>query len=117
MNQNQNDNQQNYPIIAAIALIIIGAIFLLRNFDVIRLGRNWWALFMLIPIAYSLSAAWRHRQKSGGKFTPAVRSSLVGAVTLAVVMTIFLFGLNWGAMWPVFLIIGGIAMIFGAWSS
>lgn len=117
MNQNQNDNRQNYPMIAAIALIIIGAVFLLRNFDVIRLGRNWWALFMLIPIAYSLSSAWRHRQKSAGKFTPAVRSSLIGAVTLTVVMVIFLFGLNWSAIWPIFLIIGGLAMIFGArWS-
>ncbi len=117
MNQTQNDNRLNYPMIAAIALIIMGAVFLLRNFDVIRSGRNWWALFMLIPIAYSLSSAWRHRQKSAGKFTRAVRSSLIGAVTLTVVTAIFLFGLSWGAMWPVFLIIGGVAMIFGArWS-
>jgi hypothetical protein len=117
MNQNQNGNRQNYPMIAAIALIIIGAVFLLRNLDIIHFGRNWWALFMLIPIAYSLSSAWRHRQKSSGKFPPEARGALIGAVTLTVVMTIFLFGLSWGAMWPVFLIIGGVAMIFGAWSS
>jgi LiaF transmembrane domain len=117
MNQTQNDSRQNYPMIAAVALIIIGAIFLLRNFDVVRLGRNWWALFMLIPIAYSLSSAWRRRRENAGKFTPEVRSSLIGAVTLTVVMAIFLFGLSWSAMWPVFLIIGGAAMIFGAWSS
>jgi hypothetical protein len=117
MNETPNDNRQNYPLIAAIALIIIGAVFLLRNLDIIRLGRNWWALFMLIPIAYSLASAWRRRRESVGKFTPEVRNSLIGAVTLTVVMAIFLFGLSWGAMWPVFLIIGGVAMIFGAWSS
>lgn len=117
MNPSQNDNRQNYPMIAAIALIIIGAVFLFRNLDMIHFGRNWWALFMLIPIAYSLASAWRYRQKSAGKFTPAVRSSLIGAVTLTVVMAIFLFGLSWGAMWPVFLIIGGVAIVFDAWSS
>jgi hypothetical protein len=116
MNQTQTDARQNYPMIAAIALIIIGAVFLLRNLDMIQFGRNWWALFMLIPIAYSLSAVWRYRQKSAGKFPPEARGPLIGAVTLTVVMAIFLFGLGWGAMWPVFLIIGGVAMIFGAWS-
>ncbi len=116
MNQTQNDNRQNYPMIAAIALIIIGAVFLFRNLDIIHFGRNWWALFMLIPIAYSLSSAWRRRQENAGKFPPEARGALIGAATLTVVMTIFLFGLNWGAMWPVFLIIGGVAMIFGAWS-
>jgi len=111
MTQTPQDDKQNYPMIAAIALIVIGVIFLLRNFDVVDFGSNWWALFILIPIAYSLSSAWRHRRENAGKFPPAARGALISAAGMTVVMAIFLFGLNWGTMWPVFLIIGGMAMM------
>ncbi len=111
MTPTQQDNKQNYSMIAAIGLIVIGAIFLLRNLDVVDFGSNWWALFFLIPIAYSLSTAWRQRQENAGKFPPAARGALIGAAMMTVVMVIFLFGLNWGTMWPVFLIIGGVAMM------
>lgn len=74
MNQPQN-SQPNYSMAAAVALILIGGIFLLRNFDVIDIGHNWWAWFMLIPIAYILSSAWRRRQENGGTFPPEARSS------------------------------------------
>jgi hypothetical protein len=114
MTPTQQDDKQNYPMIAAVALIVIGVVFLLRNFDVVDFGSNWWALFMLIPIAYSLSTVWRHRRENAGKFPPAARGALVGAAAMTVVMVIFLFGLNWGMMWPVFLIIGGVAMMLRA---
>lgn len=113
MNSNAQSTPQNYPILAAIALIIIGSIFLLRNFDVIDIGHNWWALFMLIPIAYSLASAWRQRQESGGKMPPAARSALIGSAVLTFVMCVFLFDLNWGMLWPVFLILGGLSIMFG----
>jgi hypothetical protein len=100
-------------MIAAIVLILIGGIFLMRNFDVVDIGRNWWALFMLIPIGYSLASAWRHRENAG-KFPPQARGALITAATITIVMVIFLFNLNWGAMWPVFLITGGLWMIAGA---
>jgi hypothetical protein len=114
MIQTLPEEKQHYPMIAAIALIVIGVVFLLRNFDVVDFGSNWWALFILIPIAYSLSTAWRRRRENAGKFPPAARGALIGAAGMTVVMVIFLFGLSWGMMWPVFLIIGGMAMIFRA---
>jgi len=114
MNSPAQASQQNYSLMAGLALILIGGIFMLRNFDVIDIGDNWWALFMLIPIAYTLSSAWRRRQESGGKFPPEARGALVGGAVLTLVMCIFLFDLNWGAMWPVFLILGGLSVILGA---
>ena len=114
MNQSTSNPQPNYSIAAAVALIVIGGIFLLRNFDVIDIGRNWWAWFMLIPIAYIFSSAWRRRQENDGKFPPAARNSLVSGAVLVLVMCIFLFDLNWGMIWPVFLILGGLSVLVGA---
>jgi hypothetical protein len=114
MPQPTQTSQQNYSFIAGVALIVIGGIFMLRNFDMIDLGHNWWAWFMLIPLAYTLSSAFKRRRESGGTFPPEARGSLIGAAVLALVMCIFLFDLNWGAMWPVFLILGGLSVILGA---
>ena len=114
MNAPTPTTQQNHSLLGGLALILIGGIFMLRNFDVIYIGHNWWALFFLIPISYSLSAAFTRRRENGGTFPAEARGSLIGAAVLALVMCIFLFNLNWGAMWPVFLILGGIAVIFGA---
>lgn len=114
MAQFQEDNKRNGQMVAAAALIVIGVIFLMRNFDVVDIGGNWWALFMLIPIGYSLASAWRRRRENAGKFPPEARGALITAATITFVMVIFLFNLNWSAMWPVFLIAGGLWMIAGA---
>jgi hypothetical protein len=89
MNPSASTSQQNYSLLAGVALIVIGGIFLLRNFDVLDIGHNWWALFMLIPISYTLSSAWRRRKESGGKFPPEARGALIGGAVLALVMCIF----------------------------
>jgi len=114
MNSSAPTSAKNYSFIAGVALIVIGGIFMLRNFDVIDIGHNWWAWFMLIPIAYMLSSAWQRRQANDGKFPPEARGALVGGAVLTLGMCIFLFDLNWGAMWPVFLILGGLSVILGA---
>ncbi len=117
MNQATPHSQWNYSIVAAVALIVSGGIFLLRNFEVIDIGHHWWAWFMLIPIAYILSSAWRRRQENGGTLPPEARSSLAGGAVLVLVMCIFLFDLNWGMIWPAFLILGGLSVLLGARAS
>lgn len=114
MNSPAQTSQQNHSLLGGLALILIGGIFMLRNLDVIYIGHNWWALFMLIPLAYTLSSAFTRRRENGGTFPAEARGSLIGAAVLAFVMCIFLFDLNWGAMWPVFLILGGLSVIFRA---
>lgn len=92
-------------------LILIGALFLARNLtDLDLTGWNWWALFILIPAVGSLAKAWRVYQ-AHGRLTPATRGPVVGGFVLLLVTTILLFDLDWGTMWPLFLIIIGLGAL------
>ncbi len=97
-------------------LIGLGIVFLLQNLGGFRLN-NWWALFILIPIAASFATVWRHYQSSGGRLTAAARGPLMGGLTLLAVMLIFLLDLDWGKIWPVFLILAGVGALFTARSA
>jgi hypothetical protein len=85
-----------------LSFTIIGLIFLLRNLEVIHLGHRWWALFFLIPIAYLLSDLMQGRQS---------RRNVVGLVTIIAMMVIFLIGVSWSLVWPIFIIIGGLSFL------
>lgn len=98
--------------IPGLVLIGVGAIFLLNNFTDFRLD-NWWALFILIPAFGSLGNFIRAYRAQGG-INDEARGSLIGSMILFFVTAIFLFGLNWGLVWPVFLIIGGIGVLLSA---
>ena len=89
-------------------LIGIGVVFLLQNVTSFSL-HNWWALFILIPAIASLTNAWQNYQEDG-RFSERARGPFIGGLILMFITSIFLFGWNWGQVWPVFLIIAG----FGA---
>ncbi len=95
------------------SFIFIGAALTLANFDIIDIGRNWWALFLLIPIASMGSSVWRMRAANQGKFPASARGQFVGLIAVTVVMCVFLFGIPWRDVWPIFLILIGVAMIIG----
>ena len=90
-------------------LIGIGAFFLLNNFTDFQLN-NWWALFILIPAFGSLGNFMRAYRKDG-RLSGEARGSLIGSMILFFVTSIFLFELDWGTVWPVFLIIGGVGAL------
>ncbi len=92
-------------------LIGLGLIFLMQNFGIYRLD-NWWALFILIPAFSALGAAWTIYRNNGGHFNPAMTGSLVTGVLLTLLSIGFLFGMNFGLVWPVFLILGGLSILF-----
>lgn len=95
--------------VPGLILIGIGAFFLLRNFTDVRLD-NWWALFILIPAFGSLgnfARTYRHEGRLNGE----ARGSLIGGLILTFVAATFLFGWDWGVVWPVFFIIGGIGAL------
>ncbi len=94
-------------------LIIIGVAFLLQNVSGLSLG-NWWALFILIPAMGSLGTAWRIYE-THGHMTASVRGPLVGGIVLLMVTATFLFNLDWGRVWPVFLIIAGGSALAAGW--
>jgi len=92
----------------AVTLIVVGAIFLLRNYAGLEIG-NWWALFILIPASASFAAAWS-AWRSGVR-PAAVTGPLIGGVMMLSVAAIFLLDLEWSRIWPVFLILIGIGAL------
>lgn len=92
-------------------LILLGGIFLLQNTGLIESFDNWWALFILIPAVGSFATAWRMYQQAGQRWTPVATGPLVGGLVLSSLTAMFLFGLDIGMWWPLFLIAGGIATL------
>lgn len=99
--------------VTAGVLILLGTVFLLRNFDLIDLGGRWWALFFLIPLFILGSRLFEVRRSSGGGFPAEARGLLTGFLFIALVMVIFLFDLDWGEVWPLFIILVGVSFLFG----
>ena len=102
---------RNGAVIGGIVLIGLGLIFLLQNFGLFYVG-NWWALFILLGTAGAWGSAWHIYQNNGQRITSAVADAFIGGIFPLAVALIFLFNLNWGAVWPVFLIIAGLSVIF-----
>ncbi len=99
--------------IGGIILILIGATFLIQNLTGFQL-HNWWALFILIPAVNSVVTAWNNYHAGGGQFTRAVTGPLIGGLLLIFLVVMFLFGLDFGKYWPIFLILAGLAALASA---
>ncbi len=97
--------------IGGAVLILLGGLFLLHNAGIIAPLGHWWALFLLIPVAVTAGTAWTQYQAGGQRLTSAVSGSLVASLALTTVAAIFLLDLRWGTVWPVFLIIAGVATL------
>jgi hypothetical protein len=102
--------------LAGAALIAVGLFLLLTNVFSFAFGGNWWAVFILIPALYNLQRAWRAYQHDGG-ITNKVRGNLISGLMIGAVALIFLFDLNIGRWWPLFLVIFGVSILLRAPSS
>lgn len=99
--------------VIGLGLVLVGILFLLQNLNIIGpigLMHNWWALFILIPAVNSFYKVFRDLQANGA-LTPASRDSIVSGLLLTFLAAIFLFDLDWGKFWPVFLIIFGLGAL------
>jgi len=105
--------ERNRNWVAGIVLITIGLFFLVSNLTDFTIN-NWWALFILIPAVSNFGRAWQSYQNDG-RLSRAVRGSLTGGLILTLIASAFLFNLDWGLIWPLFLIIGGLAALLGGW--
>ena len=93
--------------IPGIALIALGVVFLIQNY----LGQeihNWWALFILFPVFFTLERGYASLQ--AGRSAEAI-GQLLGALVLVALIVIFIFELPFGQLWPIFLIIGGLTLL------
>ena len=100
--------------IAGAVLILVGVVFIVQNVTGLSLD-NWWALFFLIPAGGSLWSAYSLSRRKG-RFMPASTGPLVGGLILLTLTVVFLFKLDWGAVWPVFLIVAGGGILWGAFA-
>ena len=102
------------PWILGAILIVLGVGSLAKTYGLIAFN-NWWALFILIPAVGSFAAAGRRYQAAGGRMTSGAIGSLIGGLVLSAVAMGFLFnldlGLNWNLVWPLLLILGGLALL------
>ncbi len=99
--------------LGGVILIAIGVIFLFSNISGFYLN-NWWALFILIPAIGSFGKAW-NGYRENGRLDGEARGGLIGGLILTLVASAFLFNLDWGMIWPLFLIIGGVGALLGGW--
>lgn len=115
--EEQRDGQgrrgQRPAWIAGGVLILVGIVFIIRNVTGL-LFNNWWALFILIPALGSLVTSYQMYERNGRRFTAASRGPLVGGVVLLAVTAVFLFSLDWGVVWPFFIILVGLGVLFSA---
>lgn len=94
-------------------LILLGIIFLLDNTNLLHL-QNWWALFILLPAMGSFQGAYQAYRNAGNRLTAGVRGSLFGGFLITFVALIFLFGMNFGLLWPVLLLVAGVGLLINA---
>ncbi|MFQ5398335.1 MAG: hypothetical protein ACE5E7_01930 [Anaerolineae bacterium] len=108
-----SSEQRHSNWIVGVVLIIIGVVFLFSNLVDFSLN-NWWALFILIPAVHNFGNAWNSYRRHG-RLSHSARSSLTGGLFITLVASAFLFSLDWGLIWPWFLIIGGLSALLGSW--
>ena len=97
--------------IPALVLIVISGGLLASNFLGIPFD-NWWVLFLLTPVIVLFYRVWRD-YKSNGRLTSRSIGPLIGSLVLSSMLATFLFDVNWGQLWPVFFVFGGIATLLG----
>ncbi|GEM46483.1 hypothetical protein [Deinococcus cellulosilyticus] len=86
-------------------LIGIGVLFFLIFGLGLRFD-HWWALFILIPGAYQWFRAYEEYKSVG--YTPGVGAKVAQGLPLVLVGSIFIFDLDWGRVWPLFIIMAGV---------
>ncbi len=101
--------------IGGLILLVIGAVFLARQFGY-ELPPNWWAALLLIPAAGALVSAIRFWREDS-RMTARVTGSLAGGVLFLILACAFFFGANWGFVWPaVLMLFGAVLMARSYWS-
>ncbi len=95
-----------------LALILVSAIFLIGNLTGFEI-HNWWVVFILFPAISNFAQAVDAYRASGG-FDRSVTRHAFWGLFFVVLAGSFLFNYSLSLLWPVFLILAGIAFLFGA---
>ncbi|HEX5353428.1 MAG TPA: DUF5668 domain-containing protein [Rhodanobacteraceae bacterium] len=107
---NNSSDIVQWRIFPAAIIIGIGLLFLLNNLGIhleFFFHGNWWALLILIASAAPLSRA-LEIYRARGRVDAEVAYFLLAGSAVVLVAVLFLFGLDWGTWWPLFVILGGL---------
>ncbi len=107
------DKRKDDGMVSGLVLIAVGVIFLVMQFSGFRLN-NWWALFILIPVFSAWSRALSIFREAG-EITEKSIQAITNSLYLLFVALIFLFNLDWGRVWPGFIIIVGFNSLARGW--
>ncbi|HEX6383589.1 MAG TPA: hypothetical protein VF177_02860 [Anaerolineae bacterium] len=99
--------------LVGLVFIAIGVLYLLQDTGIMPALTNWWALFLLLPAVGTLSAALGAYRRNGGHWTADVTGPFLGGLLFLGLTAVFLFGLNFGWLWPLFLIAAGLLLLAG----
>jgi hypothetical protein len=119
-NNPQKTNQFNLgrvtQIIVGLAMLSMGVIFLLNETGLIDPPANWWAIYLLFPVAGFLTAGYYMYVNNGRRLSVEVLILGLLALIMAVLSVSLLLGLylpiDWGAIWPLVIIVIGLSMLF-----
>ncbi len=92
-------------------MVGLGTVFLLQAFGIISNDFPWWSFFIIVPGIGLLFGAFVNFMQYG--LDNRVKGQAFGSIMTLLVGLIFLFELDWGKVWPLFLIVPGIAMLLG----
>lgn len=109
-NQPEKEKKFSSKIAVGIVLILVGIFIILQNFNILNLT-NWWALFILIPASASFYSAWNNYQHAGRKLNKKAYGAIIGGLILTAITIVFLFNLDFGKMWPIFIVLAGIGIL------
>jgi membrane-bound ClpP family serine protease len=93
----------------------LGAFFFLQQQQLIPNNLNWWALFLLVQGIVLLFEALTQRnavhEMEMGKLVGGTILALIGLGFLLNLQGDLLPNLPWATIWPLFLIVGGVALL------
>ena len=107
------ETHYNSRIGVAIGFIAVGAIILLHNLHLFHFGYHYWAWFLLIPISVLVGDILNRKRMNDGKYPHDVTGQIIGVFAMSSVLAIFVFDLSFHSIWPVFIILAGVAVLLG----
>jgi hypothetical protein len=109
----KSSNERNSSVFMAVIFIVVGAGLIASNITGFEFV-NWWALFMLIPVALFAQNIYRDYQVNG-RLTQQSTGSIIVVIAILAGATVFLFeAITWSMIWPIGLIITGLSMYLGS---
>jgi hypothetical protein len=94
-------------LLPGVILIVLGAVFLADTYFGYTL-RNWWALFILIPAFGSFANAYEAMRDGNDDHA---MGAVIAGLGFTVLCAAFLLDLDVGRLWPVALIVVGLALL------